>query len=198
MVKEDIISFFDARAPQWDAKMVRNEAVIQKILDYGGIRAGIDVLDVGCGTGVLFRDYLTRGVCSVTAVDISPEMVKIAAAKFPEESIRVLCGDMETLELLRRFDAAMVYNAFPHFLDPERLINVLAHHLKPGGRLSIAHGMSRAEVNAHHTGCARLVSVGLMPAPLLAQRMAPYFDVDVLISDETMYQISGVKRKQTE
>ena len=53
MRKEDIIAFFDRCAPTWDGELVRNEPVIAKILDNGGIRPGIDVLDVACGTGVL-------------------------------------------------------------------------------------------------------------------------------------------------
>lgn len=33
------------------------------------------LLDVACGTGVLFPDYLARGA-SVTGIDISPEMAR--------------------------------------------------------------------------------------------------------------------------
>lgn len=51
--------------------MIRNEPVIRTILDNAGIRAGVDVLDVACGTGVLFPDYLARDVHSVTGVDIA-------------------------------------------------------------------------------------------------------------------------------
>ena len=54
MNKSDVIEFFDRCAPFWDEEMVRNETVIAEILDCGGIRPGRDVLDVACGTGVLF------------------------------------------------------------------------------------------------------------------------------------------------
>lgn len=33
MNKADVIAFFDRCAPEWDADMIRNEPVIQKILD---------------------------------------------------------------------------------------------------------------------------------------------------------------------
>ena len=81
MKKQDIISFFDKYAPFWDEGQVRNEEVIEKILNNSGIEKGVSVLDVACGTGVLFPDYIKRGA-AVTAVDISPEMVKIAKKKF--------------------------------------------------------------------------------------------------------------------
>ena len=184
MRKEDIIAFFDRCAPNWDGELVRNEPVIAKILDNGGIRPGIDVLDVAGGTGAR----------SVTGIDISPEMIRCAAAKFPQENVRLLCGDMETASFDRQFDCCMVYNAFPHFPDPAKLLAALAAALKQGGRLSVAHGMSRAKLDRHHSGAACKVSVGLMPENALAELMGRWFDVDVIVSDAEMYQVCGTKR----
>jgi len=164
-------------------------------LDNGGICEGVHVLDVACGTGVLFPDYLARGVASVTAIDISPEMAKIAAAKFPQ--VKVLCGDVENTGFDRQFDCIMVYNAFPHFPDPEHLIEVLANLLKPGGRLSVAHGMSRAALCDHHAGRAANVSIDLLHEQELAEIFSDWFDVDVVISDDQMYQVSGVRKAGT-
>ena len=59
--KRDVQVFFDRLAPDWDAGMVRNEAVIARILDNAGVCEGCTVLDVACGTGVLFGDYVKRG-----------------------------------------------------------------------------------------------------------------------------------------
>ena len=193
MEKKDIAEFFDRCAPWWDSDMIRNEDVIAQILDNGGVKEGIHVLDVACGTGVLFPDYLKRGAASVTGIDISPEMAKIAAAKFPE--VKVICGDVETTEFERQFDAIMVYNAFPHFPDPAHLIEVLAKLTKPGGRLSVAHGMSRAALTDHHAGRASKVSIDLLHEKDLAALIEPYFDVDVMISNDHMYQVAGVRRE---
>ena len=193
MEKKDIAEFFDRCAPWWDSDTIRNEDVIAQILDNGGVKEGIHVLDVACGTGVLFPDYLKRGAASVTGIDISPEMAKIAAAKFPE--VKVICGDVETTEFERQFDAIMVYNAFPHFPDPAHLIEVLAKLTKPGGRLSVAHGMSRAALTDHHAGRASKVSIDLLHEKDLAALFEPYFDVDVMISNDHMYQVAGVRRE---
>lgn len=192
MEQQDVIRFFDRCAPSWDVGLVRNEAVISAILDNAGVRAGIDVLDVACGTGVLFPDYLKRGVASLTAIDISQEMVKIAQQK--SSKVRVLCGDVEQAVFDRCFDVIMIYNAFPHFPDPERLIGRLARWVRPDGRLSVAHGMSREMLNHHHSGIASRVSVDLLEENKLAALLAPYFDVDIVISDERMYQVAGRKR----
>ena len=192
--KREVIAFFDRCAPAWDAGMGRHEPVIEAILDNAGVGSGMRVLDVACGTGVLFPDYLARGA-SVTGIDISPEMARIAAEKFAgEPRVQVLCGDVEEAVFSQPFDVVMVYNAFPHFPDPARLIARLGRLVKPGGRLSVAHGMSRAAIDGHHSGAAHRVSNGLMHEDALRALLAPYCDVDVCVSDARMYQVAGTKR----
>ncbi|MBP3634498.1 MAG: class I SAM-dependent methyltransferase [Oscillospiraceae bacterium] len=190
MNKQDIIDFFDSRASGWDADTVKNEQIIETILDNAGVGQGSAVLDVACGTGVLFADYLSRGA-KVTAVDISSEMVKLAKAKFPQ--VEVLCGDVEDLQLDRQFDCIMVYNAFPHFPEPEKLLRVLSAMLCPGGTLTVAHGASRAVIDHHHEGHASKVSVGLMHEDDLEKLFEKYLTVTVKLSNDHMYQVTGRK-----
>ena len=195
MQKNDVIEFFDRCAPTWDAEMIKSDAIIGKILDNAEVEAGQDILDVACGTGVLFPYYLERGVASVTGIDISPEMAKIAAGKYADEPrVRVICGDIEETAFDRKFDRIVVYNAFPHFPNPKRLIAVLASLLKDGGRLTIAHGASREAIDGHHSGAASKVSNGLMRADSLKKLFDPQFEVEIMISNSRMYQVSGFKR----
>lgn len=191
MDKKDVIAFFDERAAGWDRTLLHNDEVISAILDNANVRKDCDVLDVGCGTGVLIPDYLSRQAGSVTAVDISPEMLRMAAAKFPHGNVRFLCADAENAEFDREFDCIVIYNAFPHFEDPDRLIRSLSRFLKPGGTLSVAHGMSRAAIDAHHSGAAEKVSRGLMHEDALAAIFEKYLQLTVKISDERMYQVAG-------
>lgn len=193
MKKQDVIDFFDRMAPQWDAELIRHDDIIGKILDGAGVKPSVKVLDVACGTGVLIPDYLERDVESVTGVDIAPEMVRIASEKFPQENVRFLCGDVEELALENRYDVIMVYNAFPHFPEPERLVRNLSGLLAPGGRLTIAHGQSRAAIDNHHKGRASKVSCGLISEHVLAAMMRKYLRLEVKISDDRMYQVTGQK-----
>ena len=135
MLKKDVIDFFDRCASDWDDEMIRDDRIINMILDNAMVGEGKDILDVACGTGVLIPDYLVRNVKSVTAIDISPNMVKIAQSKFQQENVTVLCEDVETAKFEHKFDCIVVYNAFPHFPEPENLIRILASWLKPGGHL---------------------------------------------------------------
>ena len=191
---KEVIAFFDRLAPGWDAEMIRNDEIINTILDNAGVAAGKDVLDVACGTGVLIPDYLKRGVGSVTGIDISPRMAEIAREKFPQPEITILCGDVETTDFQKQFDCIVLYNAFPHFPEPERLIAKLAAWLKPGGTLTVAHGMSREKIDAHHHGSASHVSNGLMSAEDLAQIFKKHLSVSAVVSDERMYQVVGKRR----
>jgi len=195
MNKSDVIAFFDSYAPQWDADQIPKDAIINRILDNAGVKEGQDILDVACGTGVLFPFYLERKVASVTGIDISHEMAKLARQKHEAyDNIQVICGDVEETRFGREFDSVVVYNAFPHFPEPERLIASLAAVTKTGGRLTVAHSASREQIDNHHSGAASKVSNGLMYADELKMLFDPYFEVDILISNQEMYQVSGVRR----
>ena len=192
MEKRDIINFFDNLAEGWDAEQIPKDAIIEKILDNGGVASDKDILDVACGTGTLFPFYFERKVNSVTGIDISPQMVKIAKEKFPE--IKVICGDAEEYRFDKKFDIIMIYNAFPHFPNPEMLIKALSNFLKEGGRISVAHSMSREEIQSRHKKRAANVSLELPTADDLAEILKPYFNIDIIISDNEMYQVSGIKK----
>lgn len=193
MNKTEVIEFFDQLAPQWDDDMIRDDKIIHKILDKARVCPGKDILDVACGTGVLIPDYLARNVRSLVAIDISAEMVGIARKKFSQENVKIICGDVETEAFEHKFDCIVVYNAFPHFPEPEKLIKILISHLNPGGTLTIAHGMSREKINQHHSGSAGKVSIELMSVEELADIMKPELQIITRISNQEMYQVTGRK-----
>ena len=194
MDQNEMIAFFDRRAPQWDEENLADPAIVESILDNAQVGAGQDVLDVACGTGVLFPWYLKRKVKSLTAIDLSPAMVAIAKEKAAEFSnITLVCGDVETWKPEKQFDRIVVYNAFPHFPYPKRLLKTLAGLLKEGGRLTVAHGASREAINAMHEDKAA-VSQDLMEAQKLTRLFDAHYDVEVMISNDRMYQVVGRKR----
>jgi demethylmenaquinone methyltransferase/2-methoxy-6-polyprenyl-1,4-benzoquinol methylase len=74
------------------------------------------------------------------------------------------------------------------------LIRTLSGLLKPDGTLTVAHGMSREKIDAHHHGTASHVSNGLISADDLAAIFGKHLTVTTVISDERMYQVVGIKR----
>ena len=192
--QQAVIRFFDSLAPGWDEAQILDHDVIERILDNAVVSAGNTVLDVASGTGVLVPWYLERKVSSVTAVDISPEMVNIGVKNHPEPEVKFICGDIETLSFDRKFDRVIVFNSFPHFAEPEGLIRRLSELMNPGGMLTIAHSMSREELDQHHAGAAHKVSVRLMPAEELSGIVGKYLEVKTTFDNNDMYQVIAVKR----
>lgn len=195
MVKKEVSAFFDSLADSWDDDMIKIQWKIDKILDVAEVTEGKTVLDVACGTGVLIPDYLKRNVKKCVAVDISERMVKIAKSKFGGyENVGFLCADAEQYEFSEKFDCIVIYNAFPHFADREQLFKNLSKCLKNGGRITVAHGMSRETLIKHHSGSAEKVSTVLPEAEELAEMMKDYFNTDTIISTDEIYAVSGKKR----
>jgi SAM-dependent methyltransferase len=113
-----------------------------------GLRA--QVLDVGCGPGWL-SEFLARCGYSVTGVDVSEDMVRIARERIAAIEEPVGAGiealaefhAMPVLELpwTERFDAAILYDAMHHFDDELETLRVIRSTLVPGGRIFIHEGV---------------------------------------------------------
>lgn len=195
MDKREVIMFFDSMAETWDADMDKSCQKTEKILDAAGVTHGKAVLDIACGTGVLIPDYLNRNVKKCVGVDISPKMIGIAKSKFSGcENIEFLCADAETFNFTEKFDCAVIYNAFPHFVDRVQLFQNISKHLDECGRITIAHGMGRDALAKHHSGIAKNVSTVLPEAHELAELMKTYFEADIIISTDEIYIVSGKKK----
>lgn len=188
-------AFFDGLAPAWDSGRITREDILREIMDFADITPGCRVLDVACGTGVLVPYYLERGAVQVTGVDLSPEMIRLAAAKCQDSRAAFLAGDVLALDL-GVFDRVVVLNALPHFPDPEALAARLADRLAPGGRLTIAHDRPRQDINRHHSRTAGEVSRGLPPAEETAAWLRRYLTVDAVVEDGEKYVVSGVRPAQ--
>lgn len=192
MNKYYIKTFFNSLAPKWDENQKSNKDVIDFILDKSEVKEGTRVLDVASGTGVLFDYYLKRKVGCLIGIDISDEMLKIAKDKFPQ--VELICADAEDFDFQENFDVVMIYNAFPHFPNPEKLFLNLSSALSKGGRLTVAHGLSEKELEKCHASVPAGVSAPLPSKDKTAEMMSQLFFIDVMISDDEKYIVSGVKK----
>lgn len=199
MTKEAILEFFNEKAAGWDAMDETQPEIVNEILDNACISGNVSLLDVACGTGVLIPFYLERGVTDITAIDIAPEMIKIAKEKFSHTPVKFLTEDIDNManvsftdnncEVNVTYDRIVMYNAFPHFPNPKKTIDILCEMLSPGGIFTIAHGKSREVIDAHHKGHASAVSRGLMSIEELAEMIPETVTEIKRVSDERMYQI---------
>ena len=97
-----------------------------------------NILDVGCGTGS-HSLLLSRRGYSVTGIDISERMIRLAKNKALEEGLKVdfLVQDMRKLDLSKRFDCAIcAFGGFGYLLTFKDLVKFLSRlrtYLRPEG-----------------------------------------------------------------
>jgi SAM-dependent methyltransferase len=106
------------------------DAVIDELL--GPVSAGLDVLDVGCGTGIASRQMARRGA-KVLGVELAPRMAEIARGHGVEVEIEAF----EAWDAAgRTFDRVTSAQAW-HWLDLPVATARAASVLRPGGRLCL-------------------------------------------------------------
>jgi len=97
---------------------------------------GRTLLDAACGTGKSFLPFLARGY-SVTAFDVSAEMVALAGAKAPEADLFV--ADIRELGPVGSFDLVTCLDDSLNYLvedgDLDAAFAALGANLAPGGVL---------------------------------------------------------------
>jgi SAM-dependent methyltransferase len=108
-----------------------------------GTQAGAkDLLELGCGTAGHALLLAERG-CRVTGVDRSAEMLARAAQRLAQQPVSVagkvslVQGDIPTVDLGRRFDAALAFFHVVSYLTEDEVLAAsfrnVRRHLKPGG-----------------------------------------------------------------
>jgi 2-polyprenyl-3-methyl-5-hydroxy-6-metoxy-1,4-benzoquinol methylase len=119
---------------QWDSAWWLKWVVVHHALRVLGVPAGGSVLELGTGTGWMALLLAEAGL-EVVGVDIAPANVELAAAHAARWSSHASfeVGDLEELDLGRRFDAVLAFDALHHLEHPGEAVRRAASHLEPGG-----------------------------------------------------------------
>ncbi|KLA90175.1 bifunctional 3-demethylubiquinone 3-O-methyltransferase/2-octaprenyl-6-hydroxy phenol methylase [Xanthomonas euvesicatoria pv. euvesicatoria] len=103
--------------------------------------AGARVLDVGCGGGLLSESMARLGA-QVTAIDLAPELVKVARLHSLESGVQVDYRVQSVEDLAAEqpgsFDTVTCMEMLEHVPDPTAIIRACASLLKPGGKLFLS------------------------------------------------------------
>ncbi len=193
--------FFDKLAAEWDTTFTAEDLErLSHIIDKIGVKKGMDILDLGCGTGVLF-DILRRKVSksgSITGVDFSIEMAEKAHRNFPFENVFVVDADAINLPFAENtFDMAVAFAAFPHFSDQQRAIDETHRVLKSGAKFYIFHLESSKGIAEEHQKIGGAVEHDELPTE---EKLRQMFDaskfVDVYVEDHPgLYLAYGINSK---
>ncbi|AXK35025.1 class I SAM-dependent methyltransferase [Streptomyces armeniacus] len=127
---------FGSDAARYDRTRPRYpDALVARIAAAGGGRDGLaalDVLDVGCGTGISARQFQAYG-CRVLGVDADPRMAAFARRGGLETEVAAF---EEWDPAGRTFDAVAAGQTW-HWVDPVAGAAKAARVLRPGGRLAL-------------------------------------------------------------
>ncbi|MBN3004469.1 2-polyprenyl-6-hydroxyphenyl methylase/3-demethylubiquinone-9 3-methyltransferase [Chromobacterium alkanivorans] len=98
--------------------------------------AGKQVLDVGCGGGILAESMAARGA-AVTGIDLAKKSLKVAQLHSLESGVAVdyRCVAVEELaaEAPASFDVVTCMEMLEHVPDPQSVVRSCASLVKPGG-----------------------------------------------------------------
>jgi len=122
--------------PRESARLLIDFGYILELLD---LQPGSRMVELGCGSGWMTRFAARHGV-HAEGYDISPEMIEIAQEQASEEGLEVpfAVGDMEQLDLGRRFDTCLIYQALHHTPRADLALQAAHRALVPGGRLLLS------------------------------------------------------------
>ena len=112
---------------------------IEGLLGVGGVR-GRQVLDVGCGGGILAEAMARRGAAQVLGIDLADKPLKVAQLHALEGDV----GNIEYREVAvealaaaqpRSFDVVTCMEMLEHVPDPASVVRACAALVKPGGQV---------------------------------------------------------------
>ena len=119
--------------PRMTARLLIDFGYVLQILD---LHPGMSLCELGCGSGWMTR-FAARHGLEGHGYDIAPEMIAIARELAEEENVDAQfdVADMEELDLGRRFDAVLLYDALHHSARADLVLGAAHGALKPQGRV---------------------------------------------------------------
>ena len=98
---------------------------------------GKQVLDVGCGGGIL-SDAMARAGATVTGIDLAGKSLKVAQlhaleSQTPNVSYREISAEALAAEIPAQFDVVTCMEMLEHVPDPASIVKACATLVKPGG-----------------------------------------------------------------
>jgi 2-polyprenyl-3-methyl-5-hydroxy-6-metoxy-1,4-benzoquinol methylase len=135
---EQVRQYFDRHAARYDNPLTTfiGEYELRAIQER--VPPGSNVLDYGCGTGRTTLDLLERG-CSVTAYDISAEMLGIAMTRaIQQDYLAEFVTDVDMLAG-RTWPLVTCIGVLDYYADPAPLLRVLSSFLGKDGRLVVTY-----------------------------------------------------------
>lgn len=120
-------------------KIKRHHDMLDLAVKMSGVKDGEQVLDIGCGTGLLSLKFLQAARCTVSGIDLSDEMLRIWKEKIEKLGLRdrvsIKQDNAEKMDFNdSSFNIIASTVTLHHVIDKQPVINKIYGLLKPGGR----------------------------------------------------------------
>ena len=101
--------------------------------------SGINVLDIGCGGGLLSEPMCRLGA-NVTAIDASNKNIAIATLHAKKNNLKInyICSSPEKLKTTKKFDVILNMEIVEHVEDVDFFLESCANLLKKNGLMFVA------------------------------------------------------------
>jgi SAM-dependent methyltransferase len=100
----------------------------------GHLGPGMNVLELGCGTGYFTRE-LARSGAEIVAIDVSPELLDIAKSNCSAPNVRYEIQDAGALSYSDAMFDSVVGSSVLHHLEIKEALQEIYRVLKPGGAI---------------------------------------------------------------
>jgi FkbM family methyltransferase len=102
------------------------------------IKDGMDILEVGCGTGMNWITGLKHLPVKVKAIDRDIESIQYARCRHVSENVSFELADGETFQSENKYDVIICSHILEHLREPDALLNNMHSLLKDDGTLFVA------------------------------------------------------------
>ncbi len=101
--------------------------------------SGINILDIGCGGGLL-SEPMSRMGANVTGIDASDKNIKIARLHSKKNKLKInyLCSSPEKLKIIKKFDVILNMEIVEHVEDIDFFLKSCSKLLKKNGLMFVA------------------------------------------------------------
>ena len=101
--------------------------------------SGINILDIGCGGGLL-SEPMSRMGANVTGIDASKKNIKIAKLHSKKNKLKInyLCSSPEKLKIKKKFDVILNMEIVEHVEDIDFFLKSCSKLLKKNGLMVVA------------------------------------------------------------
>jgi len=118
---------------------IRLEYIIEKITTQYNDISNLEILDVGCGGGLIATPLAAQGF-NVTAIDALQGNIETATSYAMENNVKVnyLKSTIEELEKDKQYDVVICLEVLEHVENVQQFMLNLVKHIKPNGMAIIS------------------------------------------------------------